>query len=255
MPCVTVRGCRIGEGRPKVILPIVEQDRTDILARGRAFAGLEADCVEFRADWFSGWRDADALARCLTGLRQAVGEKLLLVTLRTRPEGGQADAAPEEYDAFCRRVCAGGCADLLDIEFLPAGERLPGLIAAAHARGVAVVCSSHDFSGTPSCREMVDRLCAMQRAGADLPKLAVMPQSRRDLLALLAATAEMAEQHPATPVITMSMGALGGISRLCGEAMGSAMTFACAGKASAPGQIELDVLNPVLDRLRLESLP
>ena len=60
MPCVTVRGCRIGEGRPKVILPIVEQDRTDILARGRAFAGLEADCVEFRADWFSGWRDADA---------------------------------------------------------------------------------------------------------------------------------------------------------------------------------------------------
>ena len=92
---------------------------------------------------------------------------------------------------------------------------------------------------------------AMQAAGADLPKLAVMPQSRRDVLALLAATAEMAERHPATPVITMSMGALGAVSRICGEAMGSAMTFASAGKASAPGQIELEVLNPVLDRLAL----
>ena len=61
----------------------------------------------------------------------------------------------------------------------------------------------------------------------------------------------MAERHPETPVITMSMGALGAVSRICGEAMGSAMTFASAGKASAPGQIELEVLNPVLDRLAL----
>ena len=91
----------------------------------------------------------------------------------------------------------------------------------------------------------------MQAAGADLPKLAVMPQSRRDVLALLAATAEMADLHPETPIITMSMGALGGVSRICGEAMGSAMTFACAGKSSAPGQIELDALLPILDRLAL----
>ena len=124
--------------------------------------------------------------------------------------------------------------------------------AQGHAGGTAVVCSSHDFVRTPPQAEMVARMCAMQKAGADLPKLAVMPQSRRDVLALLAATAEMAELHPETPVITMSMGALGGVSRLCGEAMGSAMTFASAGKASAPGQIELDVLAPVLDRLRLE---
>ena len=49
----------------------------------------------------------------------------------------------------------------------------------------------------------------MQQAGADLPKLAVMPRSRTDVLELLAATAEMTDLHPETPVITMSMGALG----------------------------------------------
>ena len=251
MSCITVRGCPIGTGRPKVILPIVEESEAAILAQGRAFAALPADCVEFRADWFGDWRDAAALSRCLTGLREALGEKLLLVTLRTRAEGGRADASFPDYAAFCRRVWESGCADLLDLEFFTAGEALSGLIAQAHAHGAAVVCSSHDFAATPAQDEMVRRLCAMQAAGADLPKLAVMPRSRRDVLTLLAATAEMSERHPATPVITMSMGALGAVSRLCGEAMGSAMTFASAGKASAPGQIELEVLNPVLDRLAL----
>jgi hypothetical protein len=98
---------------------------------------------------------------------------------------------------------------------------------------------------------MVSRMVAMQQAGADLPKLAVMPQSRADVLELLAATAEMTDHHPETPVITMSMGALGAVSRLCGEAFGSAMTFANPGTASAPGQVGLDVVNAVLDSLRL----
>ena len=92
-------------------------------------------------------------------------------------------------------------------------------------------------------------MTAMQQAGADLPKLAVMPRSRADVLELLAATAEMTD--PETPVITMSMGALGGVSRLCGEAFGSAMTFANPGTASAPGQVPLDVVNAVLDSLAL----
>ena len=52
-------------------------------------------------------------------------------------------------------------------------------------------------------------------------------------------------------VITMSMGPLGAVSRLCGEAFGSAMTFANPGTASAPGQVGLDVVNAVLDSLRL----
>ena len=91
----------------------------------------------------------------------------------------------------------------------------------------------------------------MQQAGADLPKLAVMPRCRTDVLELLAATAEMADLHPETPVITMSMGALGAVSRLAGEIFGSAMTFANPGQASAPGQVSLDIVNEVLDALHL----
>ena len=143
------------------------------------------------------------------------------------------------------------CADLLDIEFFTAGADLPALVEQAHSAGVAVVCSSHDFAKTPPRAELVSRMVQMQQAGADLPKLAVMPQSRADVLELLAATAEMADLHPETPVITMSMGALGAVSRLAGEAFGSAMTFANPGQASAPGQVSLDIVNEVLNALHL----
>ena len=173
------------------------------------------------------------------------------MTFRTKAEGGEVSLTRQQYADFCGTVCVSGCADLLDVEFFPNQEELPALIGQAHKAGVAVVCSSHDFHKTPSRTEMVTRLTAMQQAGADLPKVAVMAQSRTDVLELLAATAEMADLHPETPVITMSMGALGAVSRLAGEAFGSAMTFANPGQASAPGQVPLEVVNQVLDALHL----
>lgn len=252
MSSITIRGCCIGAGRPKVILPIVAPTEDGILREAARLAALKADCIEWRADWFPGALDPAALGRVLSGLRAALGKKLLLVTFRTKAEGGEAALTPQQYADFCAAVCASGCADLLDIEFFPNRECLPALIGRAHQAGVAVVCSSHDFHKTPPRAEMVARLTAMQEAGADLPKLAVMPASPSEVLELLAATAEMAQRHPETPVITMSMGALGAVSRLCGETFGSAMTFANPGQASAPGQVALDTVNEVLESLRLE---
>ena len=251
MSCVDIRGCRIGEGRPKVILPIVERAEAAILEKAAQFSTLQADCVEWRVDHFDDARTPGAVARCLAKLRVILKDKLLLVTFRTQAEGGQVALSPAEYRQFLELVLDTDCADLLDIEFFTAGADLPLLVEQAHTAGVPVVCSSHDFHKTPPRAELVHRMVAMQQAGADLPKLAVMPQSRTDVLELLAATAEMADLHPETPVITMSMGALGAVSRLAGEAFGSAMTFANPGQASAPGQVSLDIVNEVLDALHL----
>ena len=252
MSCVDIRGCRIGEGRPKVILPIVERAEAAILEKAVQFSTLQADCVEWRVDHFDDVRTPGAVARCLAKLRVALRDKLLLVTFRTKTEGGEQALSHPEYLAFLSLTLDTDCADLLDIEFFTAGADLPKLVEQAHSAGLAVVCSSHDFAKTPPQAELVRRMVAMQQAGADLPKVAVMPQSRTDVLELLAATAEMADLHPETPVITMSMGTLGAVSRLAGETFGSAMTFANPGQASAPGQVALDVVNEVLDSLSLE---
>ena len=251
MSCVTIRGCCIGEGRPKVIIPIVEHTEAAILKTAAQFSTLRADCVEWRIDCFEGAKDFPTIVHCAAKLRVALKDQLLLFTFRTKAEGGNVELTHEEYLRFLHTVLDTDCADLLDIEFFTAGADLPKLVEQAHSAGAAVVCSSHDFHKTPPRVELVSRMVQMQQAGADLPKLAVMPQCRSDVLELLAATAEMADLHPETPVITMSMGALGAVSRLAGEAFGSAMTFANPGQASAPGQVSLDIVNEVLDALHL----
>jgi 3-dehydroquinate dehydratase-1 len=120
------------------------------------------------------------------------------------------------------------------------------IIEGAHAYGVKVVASNHDFLKTPSKDEIIYRLIKMQDLGADIPKIAVMPRSKLDVLELLEATVIMSEKYADRPLITMSMSETGIISRLAGEVFGSALTFGYANKSSAPGQIGVEDLYGVL---------
>ena len=244
---IIVRDCHIGEGRPKVIVPIVDTTESKILERAFEFSRLRVDCVEWRVDWFEQCRDAHSVVSCLQKLRVALKDKLLLVTFRTKDEGGEVSLTHSEYLDFINTVIDTDCADLIDIEFFTAGNDIRKLIDNAHSSGAVVVCSSHDFQKTPDKSELVSRMVKMQQVGADLPKVAAMPHDSTDVLTLLAATIEMRTKYFATPIITISMGKLGVASRLCGGTFGSAMTFASAGDSSAPGQISFDVMNLVLD--------
>ena len=87
----------------------------------------------------------------------------------------------------------------------------------------------------------------MQTLGADIPKIALMPNCKKDVLTLLEATLEMSEQYADRPIITMSMAGTGVVSRLTGETFGSALTFGAASPASAPGQIGVHEVPQVLD--------
>ena len=93
------------------------------------------------------------------------------------------------------------------------------------------------------------RLHKMQELNADIPKIAVMPTYKKDVLTLLSATEEMYTDYADRPIITMSMAGTGVISRLCGEVFGSALTFGAAKKASAPGQMGVEDLKTVLELL------
>ena len=119
----------------------------------------------------------------------------------------------------------------------------------SHEGQVLVVASSHDFEKTPDEDTMLERLRYMDSQGADIPKLAVMPCDESDVAALLNATLRYKTEGGDKPVITMSMGRMGLLSRLAGEVYGSAVTFATAGKASAPGQISVDEVRYVLKLL------
>ena len=92
----------------------------------------------------------------------------------------------------------------------------------------------------------------MEERGADIAKIAVMPEYKKDLLTLLAAT-ECAAEEMQIPVVTMSMGEIGLLSRLSGEIFGSALTFGTAGAASAPGQMDAVELRKILTLIHKNS--
>lgn len=246
MKTVCVRNIEIGAGRPKIAVSITGSSQDTILRRAAALRDLPVDIAEWRMDCFSGVSDGSAVQSCLSALRNTLGDLPLLATFRTAREGGQQYLSAEHYEALNEYVLSSGKVDLLDLELFTEKSSLLRLMSGAHSAGVPVVLSNHDFEKTPSHREMVDRLCHMQEMGGDILKLAVMPRCRGDVLTLLSATEEMYSYHAKRPLITISMGTLGRISRLCGGHFGSAVTFGAASAASAPGQIPVEKLDQIL---------
>ena len=205
--------------------------------------------MEWRVDWFEGVFDFDQVLDVLKDLRDALGNTPILMTFRTSKEGGEKAIEDVAYAQLNIKAAQSGYVDLIDVEVFTGDEIVKEIIEGAHAAGVKVVASNHDFFKTPDKDDIVGRLRKMQDLGADIPKIAVMPQNKKDVLTLLAATEEMASEYADRPIITMSMAGTGVISRLCGEVFGSALTFGAAKKASAPGQMGVNDLSTVLELL------
>ena len=246
MDRVKVRNVILGEGRPKICVPIVGVTKHEIIEEAKILVNTPADIVEWRADWFENVFETAKVTEVLKELREILGEMPLLFTFRTAKEGGKKAIGVQEYAQLNRDAAAAGYVDLIDVEAFTGEEIVKEIIREAHRFKVKVIASNHDFDKTPDKDEIVARLCEMQELGADIPKIAVMPKTQRDVLTLLSATEEMYTNYADRPIITMSMAGTGVISRLCGEIFGSALTFGSAGKASAPGQAAVGELDEIL---------
>ena len=249
MTPVKVRNISIGEGIPKICVPVVGITREEIITEAKSFSSIPVDLVEWRVDWFEQVFDLEKVLGLLKELREVLGELPLLMTFRTSKEGGEKSISASDYARLNIEAAKSGYVDLIDVEIFTGDEIVKEIIDAVHNYGVKVIASNHDFDKTPDKDDIVGRLRKMQKLGADIPKIAVMPQSAKDVLTLLSATDEMVTKYADRPIITMSMAGTGLISRLCGEVFGSALTFGAAKKASAPGQMEVNDLSTVLQLL------
>ena len=94
---VEVRGVKIGEGVPKICVPIVGKTKEEILAAAKSFADVKMDVVEWRVDWFDGVFDFAQVEDVLKDLRPALGNTPILFTFRTSKEGGEKAIEPDVY--------------------------------------------------------------------------------------------------------------------------------------------------------------
>ncbi len=248
MQSVFIGRCEIGR-EARVIVPLTGHTLGELEEEAQGLSSLPADLAEWRVDLYgdhSGpWRGEDVLEP-LDMLSKTLRVPLL-ATFRTKAEGGR-DIEPGEYRLLCERLCRSGKTAALDVEAFSMGADLAkDVVDMAHRSGIAVVASSHDFAATPPQHEIVRRLCAMHGGlGADIAKIAVMPQRPEDVLTLLSAALE-GFRLTGGPLIAMSMGEMGMASRLSGHLFGSAAAFGRALHASAPGQPDARLLAAALD--------
>ncbi len=243
---LSIRNIKIGVGTPKICIPVVKQTIDENLKYIGWIMEFQPDIIELRMDWYEHIRDTEETRRLLESVRQLAGETVLLFTIRTSNEGGQLTVSVEEYMNLCRMACESGCIDMLDVEAFMNDHVLMEIAKIAHEKQVYVIGSNHDFEKTPPEDEITRRLEYMGQQGADIAKIAVMPQTEKDIVTLLQATTDYYDRGNTKPIITMSMGGMGVISRLAGETFGSAITFASGGEVSAPGQIPVGDVRTML---------
>lgn len=245
---LTIKNKVIGEGRPLVCVPVMESERAAIIKEITYLSQSAADMIEWRVDAFADFLNCNAVREVLEAVTPVLENKIFLYTFRSRQQGGEAEIDAEALENLHELAIESGCVDLVDLEYFEE-DRPQRKIRKLKQGGVHVITSHHDFHETPKPEVMKMLLEQMCVGGADIVKLAVMPQSTKDVLNLLEVTAEFCEENPDTPVVTMSMGKLGNVSRLCGEAFGSCVTFGAHEKPSAPGQYEMNQLMEILNAI------
>lgn len=248
MKIIKVKNLKIGEGRPKIIVPIVERTKGKIIEKAISFKNnLKIDMVEWRADFYNDIFNRDELSFTLGKLRETIPDTPILFTFRTEEEGGEKGISTNEYIELNKLAADSKNADLIDVEIFneAAGENIKNI----HDAGALSVGSYHDFLKTPSKMDIVKIFCKMQDMGADILKAAVMPENTEDVLTLLSASNEMYTKFADRPIVAISMSQLGVISRISGEVFGSSMTFGSSVRISAPGQIPVEQLYNSLNML------
>lgn len=188
---------------------------------------MGADVLELRIDLFGSEKHID-VARELKRL----GLPMIATNRLASEGGGWKGSEDERISVLCSvlPIC-----DAVDIELC--AQAAPAVIDEAKRLRKTVIVSSHDFKRTPASKEMEAILEHAFSLGADIAKLAVTPESLEDVLTLFDVTL-----HAGRPVCTIAMGELGRHTRAVLPIYGSVLTYGSAGKATAPGQMQVDEL-------------
>lgn len=243
---VQVKGCTIGGEAPLICLPLVAKDKSALLQQAEALLPLAPDLLEWRIDGFDAVADLEANLDALRALAAAIDPVPMIYTCRIDKEGGMCSIDPHQRLELITAAIETGLPDIVDIELCNDADFINTVMKAAEVRGIKVIISSHYFEETPDEATLLGRLTGAQKVGAHIAKVAVMPKNYQDVLVLLGATLKARSELLEIPIVTMSMGAEGGVTRLAGGLFGSDITFAIGKNASAPGQIPIGELRQAM---------
>ncbi len=247
---VDARGRKLGGDTPLLGTPLVGRTRERLLAEAASVLQQKPDIIEWRVDFFAAIGDTQAVLATGRALRETIGKRPIIFTCRAERGGGETIALGEtDVVELYAAVAASRLVDFIDFEVDNDPEQIRRVRECTRQNEIRLILSYHNMSYTPGFEHLVDRFLEAERLGADVAMVQVMPRDRADVLRLLAATAE-ADDKTRIPLISMSLGPLGSVSRMVGGLFGSWLSFAVGESASAPGQIPIGDLVAIYDIIR-----
>lgn len=114
----------------------------------------------------------------------------------------------------------------------------------ALARKKKIMISEHNYKKTPTEVGLQKIVSTSRTLGADIIKIATLANSQRDVIRLLSFCNAQKE-----PIVAISMGDLGTISRITAPLFGSLFSYGFIGSSVAPGQISAIALVNYFKRL------
>lgn len=238
----------LANGKPKICVSLTGTNHAELLEQVEAINQSSAEIAEWRVDYFEDSDDIEKVLEMLIDINEKLINRLLLFTFRTLEEGGEKAISLPDYKKLYLAVAASKKVDLMDVEMTRVEFLGRQLVQDIKKQDILVILSSHDFEKTPDDATLIFRIGVMNQLGADIGKIAAMPQEIQDVLRMMAIISK-SRGFNQLPLITMSMGDLGKVSRVSGELTGSLLTFGSLGAASAPGQIPVEELAKTLEIL------
>ncbi len=234
------------EKHPYLCAPITGKTREAIATQLTEVMEQQPDLIEWRADFYEALAQTESVVAVLYDMKQATDIPILF-TIRAVHEGGEdIQLSEEEKVDLLGTVCRETAVDCVDFEISNAETDVRMLVETAHANGKEIILSYHNFQETPSTAFLLEQGRHAEKLGADVAKLAVMPSEKADVFQLLDVTREL-DRLLAIPVVTMSMGEIGALSRITGWMYGSHLTFGVGVESSAPGQVPVKKLREAIE--------
>lgn len=238
--------------RCAICVPIVGPTVEDILSQGQEAVQAKVDLIELRPDMWMKYSNISedeylpTIVNIVEIVHSRFGDMPMLFTWRTLAEGGETSLSSDNYTNLLQAIVDQDLVQAIDVELFAYTEEMGSIMKQAYHQGIQTVMSYHNFQSTPDIETLHVYAERMVSVGAQVIKFALMPSTNDDVLSVLRFTKELTERYPELPRITMSMGQLGQMTRTCSHVFGNCLTFGTLGQASAPGQVEVELLKQLL---------
>jgi 3-dehydroquinate dehydratase-1 len=205
--------------RPLICTSIPDDNEEDFLQNVKIAKEGGSDIAELRLDFFN---SLDGLNFDNLMLKSVLP---LIVTNRNKENGGLF-SGDENSRLFILKKCISAKPLYVDIELNMQESSRDEIINYAKKQGVNVICSYHDFNGTPKVDSILSTYDRAVNTDCDLIKMVYTPKNNDDSIRILEAVSYI-RNYKNKPFTLFGMGKYGQLTRTLSLFLGSSLTY-CA---------------------------